>query len=304
MHNSQAQPSPLEVSPPNAEFETPQAHPCHQHKLVRVDACRLYANMQQTPGQWHCNHCKQTSRKLQQRYPWHCVTSATSSITEPLLASQCLYDLCDKCFHGTMHPLHEHRLRLADANAIYQSEQGIWACEYCNLDRMTTRERYPYHCSECGTFDLCCRCYEGIRHPLHPHNLQPAKADLVYAEHGGMWFCDMCHNSRKQLREAHMWHCVTCKFDLCVSCAAGALHPSHSHKLYLADADVAYASFNGLWTCDSCSCSRRASGQRFMRHCAECSYDLCNQCFLSGLKTTAGLQLSPTEKQVAAARFG
>lgn len=293
------------ATPSQGEFETPREHPCHQHLMVRVDASRVYRHIQPA-GHWHCDHCHRTGKVLQQRYPWHCAgkKKPSSSMTSSSSGKACDYDLCDECFLGAVHPLHQHRLRLADANQIYAREQGIWACEYCNLDRMTTKERYPYHCRECGTFDLCRRCYEGIRHPLHPHRLQPASADLVYFEHGGMWFCDMCHSSRKQLREGQMWHCVSCSFDLCVSCASGALHPAHTHKLFLADADVAYAGFKGLWSCDLCDASRRASGQRFMRHCAECSFDLCNNCFVAGLSKVPGgidaSQLSPTERQAVA----
>lgn len=61
------------------------------------------------------------------------------------------------------------------------------------------------------------------------------------------------------------------------------LHPMHEHPLQLVNPMIIYPSYNGHWKCDNCS---RESSVTQPFHCAQCSFDLCQEC-ISGYRTPA-----------------
>ena len=75
----------------------------------------------------------------------------------------------------------------------------------------------------------------------------------------------------------------TCSFSEIVSLGANIPEPHqpvevacHAHPLTVLDGNIVHAVAGGMWMCDGCN---EKSEARFMRHCAQCDYDLCRSCF-------------------------
>ena len=129
---------------------------------------------------------------------------------------KCDQDICNNCFMGNKHHLHEHNLVERNNNA--QANGGSSDCSEC---RRTLRNNY-YLCKrpDCSYF-LCNDCYsiQPKPHPLHPkygHVLHVTDKMQVYPESGGQWYCDNCGTASRT--QDKLYHCSKCGYDLCGSC--------------------------------------------------------------------------------------
>ena len=142
-----------------------------------------------------------------------------------------------------MHPRHPHALQKIASDTIYPHCKGRYRCDACG--NVNEKENI-FHCDKC-LFDLCCDCHDGRIHPCHQHALIPVNPMIVYPEHNGRWFCDVCGNIGGQYQSATSIfpnHCKTCKFDVCEKCYDEVSTSLHPHRMkYTKQTE-------GTWKCE------------------------------------------------------
>ena len=163
----------------NLQHSGNMAHPLHQHPLQRVDPKQVYA---QYNGQWKCDNCGSSNGP--DSLPHHCMI--------------CSYDICGKCYDGSMHPRHPHPLFLMSMDRVYPMYQGNWKCDHCKRSKAVIMQNFAYHCPR-DDFDLCQECFQGRQHPIHIHRIKPADAILVYGPTTGLWICDSCKRTGREM---------------------------------------------------------------------------------------------------------
>eukprot|EP00794_Sanderia_malayensis_P003553 gene3553-4056_t len=233
----------------------------HEHPLMKVDPSIVY---QQHMGRWTCDNCKRVSEKTSM--PYHCLT--------------CSYDLCDNCCHGLNHPRHHHPLFYSDMAKVYPRFQGGWKCDHCGRNKSQLQQSHGYHCP-IDQFDLCRECFKGKHHPIHIHHLKLENSLQIYGQSIGMWQCDSCKLSGRDIGSQYCWHCAQCEFDACDSCMKGFKLPVHpQHSLRITDSRVSYSDYNGAWKCDTCNTrgSQVTPNMDKSFHCPQCRFDVCFAC--------------------------
>lgn len=240
-------------------------HPFHMHRLRQAQPSLAYPG---TGGQWRCDACHSLFTDVtQSSVAYHC--------------AECEVDLCTDCFTGSLtHTLHaKHTLTPVDPRLIYRTHLS-WTCDNCSDTFSATSCELFFHCSQCQ-FDLCVKCYHGDKHHQHEHELVATHL----AQH------NTCSNCQRQ---PSSYQCIdeSCPYALCHLCHTIETkpHPLHPHKLELCDARLVYPQSAGLWHCDNCTHRRGQEIPRppseAMYHCHDCDFDLCEQCYLTGLAPT------------------
>ena len=153
--------------------------PLHEHELEQVNPLTVY---QAFEGRWKCDNCNAESSHAS-LFPFHCRT--------------CSFDLCYSCVHMQLQHntlAHHHQLLYVETSMLlYQNQNGTWRCAVCKNTSDELRETFSYHCSTCRDFDICRNCFGPSRHPIHIHELKVVDTRLIYAQTGGSWVCDICH---------------------------------------------------------------------------------------------------------------
>lgn len=157
-------------------------------------------------------------------------------------------------------PLHEHALEKISGNVR-------WICDWCANDYQGTALRY--HCSTCGDWDLCEKCFGGD--PPHSHPLK-------HTSHTGVvqwWSCNKCSRALPTSKNPSSYRCTSCNFDLCSRCLK---QPIHSHPLSkILNSLEIYPKYEGKWVCNVCNVL--FSAEHPMYHCTVCSdWDCCSRC--------------------------
>ena len=240
-------------------------HPYHRHCLKKRVAEEIYPSSR---GRWFCDVCKMHSSALltltgKNPSPWHC--------------DECSFDLCNDCYGIVAKTHHPHPLAKVEPRSpdVY-GPKATWTCNRC---RKWNPEAISYHCAACK-YDLCSNCYFACAHPLHVHPLVLAEGSVCYPEamYRGAWRCDHCQKTSTLMADQRPYHCSKCKFDLCQTCFKGRKSHLHKHELKLAEGQAVYPSYSGRWICDSCKRMSHLTGERYMWHCSECDFDLCQRC--------------------------
>lgn len=199
------------------------------------------------------------------------------------------------------HPSHPHQLIQADAQRVYAAYKAKWKCDVCG--RVFDAHRAPlalfssggveepdhrhfHHCNSCD-FDVCSVCFKGRLHTFHFHRMKKARAALVYPETDGQWRCDACKAVHSEYTEQLCYHCQKCKVDMCERCYEGKWsHILHSntdsdrgHMLKPVDPRIEYRLYQ-QWVCDNCQRTFSCEEESTAFHCEQCSFDLCETCFM------------------------
>lgn len=254
-------------------------HPCHIHALIKTDTREIYGSY---GGHWRCDLCQ-----LEFKHQPETLLLATHEDnggeprdhTYSYHCSECMFDVCNQCFHGYHHPFHPHRLKQAKPDLIYQDTEGQWKCDACQrVFLQVNNGEQCYHCTECQV-DLCQKCFIGEwSHTLHEdsnHHLKPVDPRLEYRRFSS-WVCDNCEKRFTFEDEAHLlYHCSTCQFDLCTPCFRGAKHHLHGHGLVQVSR-IRY----GPAKCSNCS---KYTTELTYHKCVEssCGFTLCAQCHVT-----------------------
>ncbi len=261
-------------------------HPFHTHRLKKAVADILYP---ETGGQWRCDGCKRVFSELTERDCYTCL--------------KCQKDLCKKCYKGEWkHALHNsegHKLMPVHPEIEYRYFYD-WSCDNCQ--RIFTDANTPevfFRCTTCQ-YGLCPDCFTGVKHHLHQHNLVEVNTGQLSK------YCSHCHTAIKD-RHAHVCRDPSCSFILCNKCHYSSepkSHPFHpAHPLELCDAAEMYPQSGGMWHCDRCTSSSPYKEPSPLQptdpmyHCEKCQFDLCEPCYLKGLKTERSEEhlVRPTE---------
>ena len=258
-------------------------HPFHHHRVRRARAPLIY---QEDEGRWKCTGCTRvhSGGTYSERHCFHC--------------SECKTDLCSICFdEGWAHVLHNrpgHRLKPMDARLVYRQYTG-WDCDGCGASNTIGKNlQVVFHCSECGDFDLCTKCFIGEKHFMHEHNLVRLRDPSMHAPTGTA-SCSHCYTTiRRSSKELH-YHCTKpqCAFTLCRQCHGipPSPHPLHLlHPLERCEPGQTYPQSEGLWQCDNCTSKhptkkpKTLHSSEIMYHCGQCEYDLCDKCYEEGFR--------------------
>lgn len=214
---------------------------------------------------------------------------------------RCQLDLCTTCFKGEWHHVSHsdktHPLKPIDPR-IYHRMHENWICDVCGETGEHSDQLAPYvNCDKCDQ-DMCMRCFRGVRHHLHQHNLVPASEYQTSTT-----LLNKCFECGQQLvRDLYnLCKFPDCSYYLCRTCfdKPAQPHPLHDeHILYVSDPLLVYPETSGTWRCDSCvkPYSSQSSENETMHHCGKCGFDLCGSCHNKSIyKTTPTWSQRPTD---------
>ena len=254
-------------------------HHFHPHRLKKARAPLIYED---TSGQWKCDGCSRIFCEANEQICYHCDES-------------CEVDLCERCYKGEWkHILHNeagHLLKPIDPRLAYRV-YSEWVCDHCGATFNHDNTLMLFHCgaSNCE-FDLCTDCFMGKKHHLHQHHI----TKVVTKTSRGTTTTKFCTHCRTRISDPHCYSCCdpSCRFVLCQNCydLEPQPHPLHpTHPLEVCDAAQVYPQSGGMWHCDNCTTHSvykeptPLPPAEPMYHCHQCEYDLCEQCYLTGLK--------------------
>jgi len=212
----------------------------------------------------------------------------------------CTYDVCRACWNvGTPrrrdscrkgHALRELSIKqLGEENSAY-AEGAI--CNICGGRIQSVPDVLLRHCDECN-YDVCRSCWGKARpsfrcaggHPLREVSMGQLKDESESYATGAA--CNGCGRVIRPIPQISIHHCGSCFYDICNRCWEGGLpRPretcSEGHVLREVSLELLSREnpdYSGGAICNICGSEIRIITGAVVRHCHECSYDVCSCCW-------------------------
>ncbi|OMJ75423.1 hypothetical protein SteCoe_25429 [Stentor coeruleus] len=212
---------------------------CRSCEYDLCDSCKQKA---QRPSGWYCKKGHQTflTADVTQYYKsrgsstWKCDICKRKSTFSSYHCRDCKYDVCEPCrkYFSNDQRLqikcpYNHFLYFSDAQYnLYKEIDGVVQYKCCCCGKVSNDQIYA-HCRLCN-FDLCNVCLDVINRGKYTILTMMCKK-----RHKLVWFNDTagfydssvtCDACRKKMKKTGSFHCRMCRYDVCVSCAAGKIN--------------------------------------------------------------------------------